>query len=238
MIGSFFGLPWFVAATVESLTNVGSLKMESETAAPGEKPKFLGVREQRVSNLLVFTTVGLSVLLTSVLKNVPMPVLYGVFLYMGFSALMRMDLFHRILLLFMPLKYQPDHDFLRKVPLKKVHLFTIIQVLCLAILWTIKSIPATAIAFPLMVSDFLCLITYFFKSLESRKFTQFFSVQLVVMMIVRKLLDYIFTRSELLALDDALPGQEKTSEEKMEEFISMEKKPSHVPSVQISLSQG
>lgn len=58
------------------------------------------------------------------------------------------------------------------------------------------------------------------------------------MMIVRKLLDYIFTRSELLALDDALPGQEKTSEEKMEEFISMEKKPSHVPSVQISLSQG
>ncbi|OXA40706.1 Electroneutral sodium bicarbonate exchanger 1 [Folsomia candida] len=93
VIGSLFGLPWFVAATVESLTNIGSLKMESETAAPGEKPKYLGVREQRVSNLLVFTTVGLSVLLIPLLKNVPMPVLYGVFLYMGFSALMRMDLF-------------------------------------------------------------------------------------------------------------------------------------------------
>jgi sodium bicarbonate transporter 10 len=151
IVGSFFGLPWFVAATVESLTNVGSLKMESETSAPGEKPTFLGVREQRVSNLMVFTTIGFSVLLTPVLKYVPMPVLYGVFLYMGFSALMRMELFHRILLLFMPLKYQPDYDFLRHVPLRKVHLFTMIQVLCLAILWTIKSIPATAIAFPLMV---------------------------------------------------------------------------------------
>ncbi|OXA59571.1 Electroneutral sodium bicarbonate exchanger 1 [Folsomia candida] len=108
-VGSLFGLPWFVAATVESLTNVSSLKMESESAAPGEKPIFLGVREQRVSNLLVFITVGLSVLLTPVLRHVPMPVLYGVFLYMGFSALMRMELFQRILLMFMPLKYQPDH---------------------------------------------------------------------------------------------------------------------------------
>jgi len=168
-----------VAATVGSLTNVGSLKMESETAAPGEKPTFLGVREQRLSNLLVFITVGLSVLLTTVLKNVPMPVLYGVFLYMGFSALMRMELFHRILLLFMPTKYQPDHSFLRKVPLRRVHLFTLIQVVCLAVLWIIKSIKTTAIGFPLM---------------------------LVVMMVVRKLLEYIFTENELLALDDPLPG--------------------------------
>lgn len=38
------GLPWFVAATVLSITHVNSLKVESETAAPGEKPHFLGVR--------------------------------------------------------------------------------------------------------------------------------------------------------------------------------------------------
>jgi sodium bicarbonate transporter 10 len=38
------GLPWSVAATVLSINHVNSLKVESECAAPGEKPQFLGVR--------------------------------------------------------------------------------------------------------------------------------------------------------------------------------------------------
>lgn len=43
-ICSMLGLPFFVAATILSITHVQSLRMESETAAPGEKPLFLGVR--------------------------------------------------------------------------------------------------------------------------------------------------------------------------------------------------
>lgn len=38
------GLPWHVAGTVICINHVNSLKQESETAAPGEKPVFLGVR--------------------------------------------------------------------------------------------------------------------------------------------------------------------------------------------------
>ena len=81
------GLPWFVAATVLSITHVNSLRMESETAAPGERPQFLGVREQRVTGVLIFVLIGLSVFLTPLLAKIPMPVLYGVFLYMGTSSL-------------------------------------------------------------------------------------------------------------------------------------------------------
>ena len=44
MVCSIFGLPWFVAATVLSINHVKSLTRESETAAPGEKPQFLGIR--------------------------------------------------------------------------------------------------------------------------------------------------------------------------------------------------
>jgi hypothetical protein len=44
IICSAMGLPWFVAATVLSINHVNSLKLESECAAPGEKPQFLGVR--------------------------------------------------------------------------------------------------------------------------------------------------------------------------------------------------
>ena len=41
---SVMGLPWFVAATVLSINHVRSLTRESESAAPGERPQFLGVR--------------------------------------------------------------------------------------------------------------------------------------------------------------------------------------------------
>lgn len=46
IINSILGLPWFVAATVLAINHVNSLKQESETAAPGEKPQFLGVRSE------------------------------------------------------------------------------------------------------------------------------------------------------------------------------------------------
>lgn len=65
---SLMGLPWFVAATVLSISHVNSLKLESECSAPGEQPKFLGIREQRVTGLMIFTLMGCSVFMTSVLK--------------------------------------------------------------------------------------------------------------------------------------------------------------------------
>lgn len=67
---SIMGLPWFVAATVLSITHVNSLKLESECSAPGEQPKFLGIREQRFTGLMIFVLMGSSVFMTSVLKVV------------------------------------------------------------------------------------------------------------------------------------------------------------------------
>lgn len=58
----------------------------------------------------------------------------------------------RLKLLLMPAKHQPDLVYLRHVPLRKVHLFTFLQVLCLAALWILKSTVA-AIIFPVMVSQ-------------------------------------------------------------------------------------
>ncbi|KAF3826231.1 hypothetical protein GH733_006345 [Mirounga leonina] len=113
---SIMGLPWFVAATVLSITHVNSLKLESECSAPGEQPKFLGIREQRF---------------------IPMPVLYGVFLYMGVSSLQGIQFFDRLKLFGMPAKHQPDFIYLRHVPLRKVHLFTLIQLTCLVLLWVL-----------------------------------------------------------------------------------------------------
>ncbi|KPP72944.1 electroneutral sodium bicarbonate exchanger 1-like [Scleropages formosus] len=182
---SVMGLPWFVAATVLSISHVNSLKVESECSAPGEQPKFLGIREQRVTGLLIFVLMGLSVFMTSVLKFIPMPVLYGVFLYMGVSSLKGIQFFDRIKLFGMPAKHQPDLIYLRYVPLWKVHIFTIIQLTCLVLLWVIKA-SAAAVVFPMMV---------------------------LALVFIRKLLDFIFTSRELSWLDDLMPESKKKKED-------------------------
>ncbi|XP_060822760.1 electroneutral sodium bicarbonate exchanger 1 isoform X10 [Bombus pascuorum] len=215
-ICSVMGLPWFVAATVLSINHVNSLKLESECAAPGEKPQFLGVREQRVTHILIFLMIGCSVLLTPMLRHIPMPVLFGVFLYMGVASLKGLQFFDRILIMLMPVKYQPDYMFLRQVPLKRVHLFTTIQLTCLACLWIIKSFSSTSILFPLM---------------------------LVVMIGIRKSLDLFFTQRELKILDDVMPEPSRKHAEDLRQLESGEEQNESMgygPSgnIQISLANG
>ncbi|KAI2660276.1 Electrogenic sodium bicarbonate cotransporter 4 [Labeo rohita] len=184
-ICSFMGLPWYVAATVISIAHIDSLKMESESSAPGEQPQFLGVREQRLTGILVFVLTGVSVFLAPILQYIPMPVLYGVFLYMGVASLHGIQFWERMKLFLMPAKHQPDFVFLRHVPLRRVHLFTLVQITCLAVLWILKSTVA-AIIFPVMILG---------------------------LMVVRKMLDLIFSQHDLAWLDDVLPDKDKKKKE-------------------------
>ncbi|XP_038160945.1 electrogenic sodium bicarbonate cotransporter 1-like isoform X5 [Cyprinodon tularosa] len=182
---SFMGLPWYVAATVISIAHIDSLKMETQTSAPGEQPKFLGVREQRVTGISVFLLTGLSVFMAPILKFIPMPVLYGVFLYMGVASLNGVQFMDRLQLLLMPAKHQPDLIYLRHVPQRRIHLFTFIQALCLALLWVLKSTVA-AIIFPVMI---LALVA------------------------VRKAMDFVFSQHDLSYLDDVIPEKDKKKKE-------------------------
>jgi len=124
---------------------------------------------------------GCSVFMTAILKFIPMPVLYGVFLYMGVSSLQGIQFFDRLKLFGMPAKHQPDFIYLRHVPLRKVHLFTLIQLTCLVLLWVIKASPA-AIVFPMMV---------------------------LALVFVRKVMDLCFSKRELSWLDDLMPESKK-----------------------------
>ncbi|XP_006891223.1 PREDICTED: anion exchange protein 4 [Elephantulus edwardii] len=187
LLTSALGLPWYVSATVISLAHMDSLRRESKACAPGEPPHFLGIREQRLTGLAVFILTGVSIFLAPVLKFIPMPVLYGIFLYMGVAALNSIQFTKRVQLLLMPAKHQPDLLLLRHVPLCRVHLFTAIQLVCLGLLWTIKSTPA-AIIFPLM---------------------------LLGLVGVRKALEWVFSPQELLWLDELMPEEEQNIPEKV-----------------------
>ncbi|KAM9603762.1 electroneutral sodium bicarbonate exchanger 1-like [Morphnus guianensis] len=81
----------------------------------------------------------------------------------------------------MPAKHQPDFIYLRHVPLRKVHFFTAIQLICLVLLWTIK-VSRAAIIFPLMV---------------------------LALVFVRKAMDLCFSKRELSFLDDLMPERKK-----------------------------
>ena len=58
-ISGVLGAPLLCVATVRSMTHVSALAVYSRTHAPGEKPKLLEVKEQRVTGLLVHIMIGM-----------------------------------------------------------------------------------------------------------------------------------------------------------------------------------
>ncbi|XP_010893673.3 anion exchange protein 2a isoform X2 [Esox lucius] len=146
-VSSLFGLPWLAAATVRSVTHTNALTVMSKAVAPGDKPRIQEVKEQRVTGFLVALLVGLSIVIGDLLRQIPIAVLFGIFLYMGVMSLNGIQLTERMLLLLMPPKYHPDHTYVRKVRTLRMHLFTLIQLVCLALLWAVMS-TAASLAFP------------------------------------------------------------------------------------------
>ncbi|XP_011052104.1 PREDICTED: band 3 anion transport protein isoform X4 [Acromyrmex echinatior] len=180
------GAPWCCAASVRSLTHVSALTVMSRTHAPGDKPHIVEVKEQRVSALLVAILIGVSVLMAPLLRRVPMSVLLGVFLYMGISSMNGVQLFDRVKLFFMPVKHHGTANYVRRVQTYKMHIFTLIQILCLTVLWIVKSTRA-ALALP------------------------FF---LILMIPLRAQMSYFFTTAELRALDSK--GSEHDVEDELD----------------------
>nr|XP_029491386.1 anion exchange protein 3-like isoform X2 [Oncorhynchus nerka] len=144
------GLPWLTAATVRSVTHVNALTVMSKATAPGEKPMIQEVKEQRVTGLVVAVLVGMSIVMTDVLRNIPLAVLFGIFLYMGVTSITGIQLYERITLMFTPAKHHPDHIYVTKVKTWRMNMFTIIQLACIVLLWVVKSTVAS-LAFPFIL---------------------------------------------------------------------------------------
>ncbi|XP_037136654.1 anion exchange protein 3 isoform X2 [Syngnathus acus] len=153
ILGAFcplFGLPWLTAATVRSVTHVNALTVVSKATAPGEKPVIQEVKEQRLTGLIVALLVGMSIVMTDVLRHIPLAVLFGIFLYMGVTSLTGIQLYERITLMVTPAKHHPDHIYVTKVKTWRMNMFTLIQLGCIVTLWVVKS-TAASLAFPFVL---------------------------------------------------------------------------------------
>ncbi len=150
---SIFGLPWLVAATVRSLNHLRSLATTEEIVSQtGDKrDRIIHVRENRVTGLAIHILIGASLLLLPYLRIIPMPVLYGLFLFMGVVSMSGNQLFERLALWGMDRKRYPVTHYIRNVPKSVIHKFTLLQAGCLAVLWFVKTSPL-AILFPLFIA--------------------------------------------------------------------------------------
>ena len=157
LVGSLFGLPWMVAATVHALNHVKSLATQETVQIEGEtRERIKEVRENRISALLVHLLIGASLLLLPLINLIPNAVLFGLFFYMGIATLNGNDFFDRIRLWVTDPKLYPKMHYIRTVPLKTIHIFTLLQLLGLVSLWMLKTIKISGfplgILFPLLIA--------------------------------------------------------------------------------------
>ena len=150
-VNSLLGLPWLVAATVRSLNHVHAMATKTATG------KFLEVQESRLTGLGIHTLCLITIFALDLLKWIPMPVLYGVFLFMGLVSLGTNVFFSRILMFFKePSRYCDTGDaFAKRMGAKRINYFTLIQLLLFVLLYVVKAVKTIAIAFPIVIA--LCI---------------------------------------------------------------------------------
>jgi hypothetical protein len=149
---SVFGLPWIVAATVHAINHVRSLATTEvvEDGGPGREVT-TSVRENRVSGLSIHVMIAASVLILPLIKLIPMAVLFGLFLYMGFATLGGNQFSDRVMLWVTDRNLYPKTHYVRRVPNDVIHRFTAIQLVALVALWILKTSPL-GILFPVLIA--------------------------------------------------------------------------------------
>lgn len=151
-IGSIFALPWIVAATVHSLNHVRSLATTDVVDVGGAQREVIrSVRETRVSGLMIHVLIAGSVLILPLVQAIPMAVLFGLFLFMGFNTLAGNQFWERFLLWFTDPRLYPATHAVRLVARGKLHRFTLVQVLGLGALWMLKA-SRVGILFPVLIA--------------------------------------------------------------------------------------
>jgi len=157
---SLLGVPWLVAATVRSLSHVGALSKYSdndkkEEDGTGSKKTIVGTIEQRVTGMGIHALIGCSILFNKprqLLTQVPKPVLMGLFMFLGTSALPGNEMWERILGVFKDKSGGSNKErWTDVVPTKKTNLFTAIQVLCLLAMFWMKE-SKIGVLFPVLIA--------------------------------------------------------------------------------------
>jgi hypothetical protein len=144
---SVIGIPWLVAATVRSISHVRALTKYDNNG------KAVGTIEQRLTGAGIHALIGCCVLFAGprvLLTQLPLPVLMGMFMYLGTSALPGNEMYERIMGFFKDKSIAPKERW-SNIPSKIVKRFTMIQIACLAAMFWVKESPI-GFLFPVVIA--------------------------------------------------------------------------------------
>ena len=157
LVFALFGLPPMTGSLPHSPQFIRALSDVEEITVGGEtRTNVIWVRENRLAPLLVHVLMSLTIVMAPALRQIPMAVLYGLFLYMGITGLATSQLWTRIKMIAMDPRLLPPTHYVRKVPLTRVHAFTLVQMCCCAALLGVRQSPA-ALFFPLFLGALMPL---------------------------------------------------------------------------------
>jgi len=149
-VTSILGLPWMSGATIRSAAHVQSLSVIDDDGIT-----IRGTIENRVSGVAIHVLIGISVLLArprALLAQVPLPVLSGVFMYLGLTSLQGLELWDRVKELFEDTSVAPTKRWTGIVPKKVTTLFTIVQLSCIYAMMKVKESSSFGVVFPLIIA--------------------------------------------------------------------------------------
>ena len=148
-INAMLGMPWLVASTVPSLVHLNALSDKDKEG------NIICVQETRLTMLLSHTMLALSLLALKQLQQLPITILYGVFLFMGMSILDNIQFWKRIQMFFQQTTLYTSSPATDHMEHRRIHVFTIIQIFLFGLVFLVQNTDLIAMGFPLMT--LLCI---------------------------------------------------------------------------------
>ena len=178
---SVVGLPWMCGATVQSMNHVRAMA-ETRLNIETNRMEITDVTETRFTGFVIHAMLTSTILLLPLIKKIPIPVVSGVFLFLGRRLMTGNTFFKRILDGLAEKARLPRSNPIFKLGRTKMNAYTTTQVLCLIGLFGFKQLPAITIFFPAMIG--------------------------VLMSIRAFVLPNFFTEEEFIALGDPTPHRQ------------------------------
>jgi hypothetical protein len=153
---AFFGLIFPAGSTVPALTHVISLTTYEERPLVGGGTQKIAVKvvEQRWTGFMIHLLIGAAFFAAPVLRLVPKAVLFGVFLYMGLSSRQGNQLYDRLTLwLNFEKSTYPRLPYVTRVRTRRMHLYTLIQIVLLCFVYGLTRVRQTGVLFPFFVAS-------------------------------------------------------------------------------------
>lgn len=144
---SVTGLPWTCAATVQSLGHVRSLGQVQVSDETGQE-QITDVLENRVSGFVTHALIALSIFAVPLLSQIPVPVITGLFLFLGRKLMKSNLLFERLEGVVQQKNLLPRSNIYRRLEFSTIGKYLSIQSLMLGLIWVLKRSQRLAVLFP------------------------------------------------------------------------------------------